>query len=139
MVTIILAIALLVAIVGQAVEIGIASWNIRRASRYRRREASAEHTAEQAVIQRQEMAGRVESLDEYASKISWLLKFLYKRYDKFADLEKEVNEGLKDVDGDTPLKELDAKYSDVKKALKIVRVTVRATERMDDLMESIDS
>jgi hypothetical protein len=63
MVTIIMAIALLVALVGLGVEIGVASWNIRRASRYLRREAIAEHTAAQAVEARQDMAKRLKFLD----------------------------------------------------------------------------
>jgi Lhr-like helicase len=136
---IILAIALLIAIAGLAVEIGIASWNIRRAGRYQRREAAAEHTAERAVGQQQNLAERMKSLDEYALKISWLLNFLYKRYDKFSDLEKEVAEGLKDVADDTPVEEINAKYKDLEKAMKIIRVTVKASERMGNLMESVAS
>jgi nitrous oxide reductase len=138
-VLIILAIALLAAVAGLAVEIGIASWNIRRADRYRRRAAAAEHTVEREVSQRQELAGRMESLDEYASKVSWLLNFLYKRYDKFADLEKEVNEGLKGITGDTPIGEARDRYNDLKKALKIVRAIVRVSERVGNLMESVAS
>jgi hypothetical protein len=139
MVTIILAIALLITIAVLAVEIGIVSWNICRTGRYLRKEAAAEHTAERAVKQWLDATKRVKFLDEYASKISWLLHFLYNRYDKFVDLENEVNEGLKDEDGDTPLDELDLKYNDLKKALKIVRVTMKAIERMDNPLESIAS
>jgi hypothetical protein len=139
MITIILAIALLIALAGLGLEIGIASWSIRRANRYQRREAAAEHTAERAVDQQQNMTDRMKSLDEYASKISWLLNFLYKRYDKFSDLEKEVAEGLKDVTGDTPVEEINAKYQDLKKAMKIIRVTAGISERMGNLMESIAS
>jgi hypothetical protein len=69
--------------------------------------------------------------------ISWLLNFLYKRYDFFADLEKEVNEGLKGVTGDTPIGEANAKYKDLKKALKFIRITVKASERMENLMNSV--
>jgi hypothetical protein len=139
MVTLILAIALLVALAGLGFEIGIASWNIRRANRYQRRESAAERTAERAVGERQDMANRHKSLDEYASKISWLLNFLYNRYDKFADLEKEVEEGLKGVTGDTLVWEAKTKYEDLKKALKIIKVTVRASERMENLMNSVSS
>jgi hypothetical protein len=139
MITIILAIALLVSLAGLGIEIGIASWNIRRASKYLRREAAAEHTAARAVEDRQEMAKRLEFLDGYASKISWLLNFLYNRYDKFADLEREVQEGLKGVTGDTPIAEADAKYKELKRALKIIRVTVKAFERMEDLANSINT
>jgi peptidoglycan hydrolase CwlO-like protein len=139
MVTIILAIALLLALCGLGLEVGITSWSIRRASRYQRREAAAEHTTERAVNERQDLAKRLESLDDYASKISWLLNFLYNRYDKFSDIETEVQGGLKEITGDTPLGEADARYKDLKKALKIIRVTVRASERMEDLMNSITS
>jgi CBS domain containing-hemolysin-like protein len=137
MVVLILAVALLVALVGLFVEIGVASWNIRRANRYQRKESAAERTAERAVNERQDMAKRLESLDNYASKISWLLNFLYNRYIKFADLETEVPEGLKGVTGDTLIGEADAKYKDLKKALKIIRVTVKASERMENLMDSL--
>jgi nitrous oxide reductase len=139
MVTLILAVAFLVILLGLVVEIGIASWNIRRANRYQRRESAAERTTERAIGERQDMAKRMESLEAYASKVSWLLNFLYNRYDKFADLETEVREGLKDVSGDTPIIELDAKYKDLKKALKLIRVTVRASERMENLVNSITS
>jgi hypothetical protein len=139
MVTIILAIALLVSLAGLGIEIGVASWNIRRASRYLRREAAAEHTAERAVEARQDMANRLEALGNYASKISWLLNFLYNRYDKFADLEKEVQEGLKGVTEDTSIGEADAKYKELKRALKIIRTTVKVVERMEDLANSINT
>jgi nitrous oxide reductase len=139
MITFILAIAFLVTLLGLVVEIGVASWNIRRANRYQRRESAAERTTERAINERQDMAKWMESLDAYASKVSWLLNFLYNRYDKFADLETEVREGLKDASGDTPIGELDAKYKDLKKALKTIRVTVRASERMETLMNSITS
>jgi hypothetical protein len=139
MVTIILAVALLVTLMGLGIEIGVASWNIRRADRYRRRETAAGHTAERAVEARQDMAKRMESLDDYASKISWLLNFLYNRYDKFADLEKEVQEGLKGVTGDTPIGEADARYKELKRALKIIHVTVKALERMENLANSINA
>jgi hypothetical protein len=139
MVTIILAIALLVAIAGLAVEIGIASWNIRRAGRYLGRKTIAEFATEKAFEQQQEIAEKLTSLDEYASKISWLLCFLYGRYDKFIDLEKEVNEGLKNLDDTTPIEEVEQKYKDLKKALKIIRVTVKASERMDSIATQIRS
>jgi peptidoglycan hydrolase CwlO-like protein len=139
MVTIILAIALLIALLGLGIEIGVASWSIRRANKYHRRESAAEHTTERAIEERQDMAKRLESLDDYASKISWLLNFLYNRYDKFVDLETEVQEGLKGITGDTPIGEIDAKYKDLKKALKLIRVTVRTSERMGNLMNSITS
>jgi hypothetical protein len=82
---------------------------------------------------------RLESLDDYASKISWLLYFLYNRYDKFADLETEIQEGLSGVTGDTSIGEADAKYKDLKKALRLVRVTVKASERMEHLVSSINA
>jgi hypothetical protein len=75
----------------------------------------------------------------YASKISWLLNFLYNRYDKFADLEREVQEGLKGVTGDTLIGEADAKYKELKRALKIIRVTVKAFERMESLANSVNT
>jgi DNA anti-recombination protein RmuC len=137
MLTVFLTVALLVALVGLGIEIGVASWNIRRANRYRLRESAAERTAERAVGERQDVVWRLEALDDYASKISWLLNFLYNRYNKFADLETEVQEGLKGVTGDTSIGEADDKYRDLKKALKFIRVTVKASERMENLMDSV--
>jgi small-conductance mechanosensitive channel len=137
MLTLILSISLLVSLAGLGVEIGIASWNIRRANRYRRRAYAAEHTAERAVGEQQDMEKRMEYLDDYTSKIFWLLKFLYNRYNKFPDLETEVQDGLKDVDGNTSIGEADTRYKDLKKALKLIRVTMKASERMEDLMNSI--
>jgi hypothetical protein len=139
MITIILAISLLVALMGMGIKIGVASWNIRRASRYRRGELAAKYTMNLAVNEQQDMAKKLASLDEYASKISWLLNFLYNRYDKFADIEMEVQDGLIGVTPDTPIREADAKYKDLKKALKLIRVTVRVSERMENLMNSITS
>jgi gas vesicle protein len=139
MIIIILAVALLIALAGLGFEIGVASWSIRRADRYRRSEAAAGRTAERAIRERRNTAGRMESLDDYASKLSWLLNFLYNRYGKFADLEAEVNEGLKDVSGDTSVGELDAKCGDLKKALKIIRVTAKTFERMENLADSVNT
>jgi hypothetical protein len=124
----ILAIAISVAIAGLAVEIGIASWTTYKAHMCQREKADMERTAEWAISQ------QMKSLDEYA----WLLNFLYKRYDKFTDLEKEINDGLKDVTGDIFIGEADDRYKDLKKALKIIQVTVKASERMDKPMKSID-
>jgi hypothetical protein len=143
MVTIILAIALLVTLTGLVVEVGITSWNIRRAKRYRREKFIAEWEqgtkAKQAVSQRHELVERLWSMDKYASKISWLLDFLSKRYDGFVDLETEINDGLKDVTGDTSVGETDDRYNALKKAMKIIRATVKAPERWDNLMKSTAS
>jgi hypothetical protein len=129
----ILAIALLVAIAGRAVEIGIASWSIRRTDRYRHRSAAAECATERESERRRNLINKTEAVSEYATKASWLLNFLHKRYGKFADLEKEIDEGPKDVTGDTPVGEADARYNDLKNALKIIRVTVKLSERMENL------
>jgi hypothetical protein len=134
---IILSFALLFAIIGLCVEIGIASWNIRRAGEYRRKASAAERTSERAVNERRDLENRMKFMDDYATEISWLLNFLYNRYDKFADLETEVQEGLNGVTDDTSIGEADGKYKDLKKALKLIRVTVKASERMDNLMSSV--
>jgi hypothetical protein len=120
MTTIILAIALLVALTGLSIEIGITSWSIRRVSKFKRRKAVAEHT-----------------LDKYAENITWLLDFLYNRYGKFADLEMEVQEGVKGVTGDMPIGETDDKYKDLKRASNLIHVTVGASDRMKNLMNSM--
>jgi hypothetical protein len=143
MVTIILAIALLVTLAGLVVEVGITSWNIHMTKRHRREKFIAEWERDtgtkRAVNQQQELSDRLEFLDDYASKISWLLDFLYKRYDRFADLETEINDGLKDVTGDSPVGETDDRYNALKKAMKIIRVTVKVPERWDSLKESVVS
>jgi hypothetical protein len=132
MATIILAIALLIALVGLGVEIGIASWSIHRANGCRRGESAAER----ALSERRELSERMEILDEYASKISWLLNFLYKRYDKFADLEKEIDEARKGATGGALIGEIDDRYKDLKTALKVIRTTANAFERMGWPVES---
>jgi hypothetical protein len=137
MVTIILSIALLLAVIGLCVEIGIASWIIRKTRWCRHERLAAERKADRADDRRRDMAKRVESLDDYASGISWLLNFLYNRYNKFADLETEVQEGLDGVTVDTSIGEADDRYKDSKKALKLIRVTVKASERMENLVDSI--
>jgi hypothetical protein len=137
MVIIILAVALLVALTGLGIEIGVASWNIRRANKYKGRELNADYTAARAVVRQQSLEKQLKSLDDYASKISWLLNFLYNRYGKFVDIEMEVRDGLIGVTEGTPIGEAEAKYKDLKKALKIIWVTVKASERMGNLMNSI--
>jgi hypothetical protein len=139
MVSFILAIALLISLAGLGIEIGVASWSIRRANKHRGRKRSADYAAARAADRQRDLEKRLEFLDDYASKISWLLNFLYNRYDKFSDIEMEVQGGLKEITGDTPLGEADARYKDLKKALKLIRVTVRASGRMENLMDSIAS
>jgi uncharacterized phage infection (PIP) family protein YhgE len=139
MLTVILSAALLLAIAGLGIEIGVASWSIRRANRYRRKADAATYGREHAIDRRQRMAKKLESMDSYASGITWLLDFLYNRYDKFSDLEKEVEDGLNGVTGDTPAGEADGRYRDLKKALKLITVTVKAAERMDSLVDSIEA
>jgi hypothetical protein len=134
---IILAIALLVAVSGLAVEIGIASWNIRRAERYLRGEFAAKRSMERALARQKELGEQLDSLCEYASKASWLLGFLHKRYNNFADLEEEISAGPAGMDGDTSVGEADDTYRDLKKAMKIVRVTVKASKRMESIIGQI--
>jgi hypothetical protein len=82
------------------------------------------------------MEERLESLDEYASETSWLLKFLYNRYDKFSDLETEVLEGCSRR---SPVGEADERDKDLKRALKLIRVTMKASGRTENenLMDNI--
>jgi hypothetical protein len=64
-------------------------------------------------------------------------QFIYDRYDKFADLEAEARESLRSVTEDTPIGEADDRRNDLKKALKIIRATVKASERMQNLVNSL--
>jgi hypothetical protein len=126
MVTIILAVALLIALTGLGVEIGITSWNIRRANRYQCRKPSTEYITEQAIDARCGIARRVEFLDDYVSKISWVLNLLYNRYNKFDDIEKEIENGLVGVTLDTPIGEADDGYRDLEEALQLIKGTIKA-------------
>jgi DNA-binding PadR family transcriptional regulator len=139
MAVIILAIALLIALVGLGVEIGIASWSIRRAGRHRRKESAARDIAKESMRDRDRASDRAEALDNYASRISWLLRFLYNRYNKFADLEAEVQDGLKDVSDESLAQEAKEKFEDLKKALKIIQITAKASEHIENLMDSLSS
>ncbi|MDR2783709.1 MAG: hypothetical protein LBB48_07730 [Treponema sp.] len=124
MVTIILTVALLVALAGLCVEIGVASWNIIRANRYWRKGSAAEYAAKRASGKRRDMGKRMEFLDDYVSKILWLLSFLYKRYARFSDLEDEIETGLRDLSGDTSVMEADAGYKNLERALEIIKAAV---------------
>jgi hypothetical protein len=135
---IILAIGLLLALSGLAVEIGVASWNIRRAGRYRYRAQIAERATERAVRFQKEAESETATLDTYASKISWLLGFLSKRYDSFSDIEKEVADGVKDVEG-ISIEDANEKFMELKKALKIIRATVRVSGQVEALVTSFTS
>jgi hypothetical protein len=112
MVTIIFAAALLVALTGLGIEIGIASWSIRRAGGYRRKLSSAMNALEQMSNPRSE------SLDGRESSISWLLNFLYHRYARFSDLEEEIDGGSGDASGGGPGR------ADLERALDIIKFAV---------------
>jgi hypothetical protein len=136
MVTIFLVTALLIAVMGLGVEIGVASWSIRRAEKYRQKADDEEQAKALAARRRRSMEDRLKSLDEYASRITWLLDFLYNRYDKFSDMETEVEGGLKEVTESTSIGEADDRYKDLKKALKLIQATVKAFERIENLETS---
>jgi hypothetical protein len=104
------------------VEIGIASWSIRRANRYWSRESAAKRTSEQIAGEQQSMTMRIHFLNNHVSEISWLLNFLYNRYNKFVDLETEIRDGLDGVTGDTSTGEADDKYKDLNKAWAIIGI-----------------
>jgi len=135
MVTILL-IALLILVAGLAVEIGIASWNIRRAGRYQRQRDAAESQVASMKDRVEHTSEKFRSLDKYATDISWLLRFLYNRYDKFADIDKEIEEGVNET-AETPISEANKRFQDMKRAIKIVKVTVRASEKIEGFMGSI--
>jgi hypothetical protein len=135
--TVILATALMIALFGLGFEIGIASWSIRRANRYRLKKSSVERISEQAINERRRVEERMNFLDNYASDISWLLKFLYNRYNKFVDLETEFQEGLKNVGEDTSVEEAKKRYDELKRALKLILITVKVAERKKELVDSI--
>jgi len=121
MVTVITMIALFFVAVALAVEVCITSWSIRRASRYRGQRDSFAERAENAVE-------NFNSLNKYATDISWLLRFIYKHYDQLSDLEKKLDNDLSDED-----------RKEFKRAIKLVKVTVRASERIEESMGMIAS
>lgn len=137
MVTNILFIALLVLVAALTVEVGIASWNIRRANWYRREKSIAEAKADLRDKQVKHITDKFHAMNKYASNISWLLKFLYHRYDKFADIDKELEEGVKDSTGKTPIVEMDKKYQDMKRAVKIAKITIRASDNIEGYVNTI--
>jgi hypothetical protein len=118
MLTIILAAALLAALAGLCFEIGIASWTIREMKRYTRKaladKREAERTAEERML----------SVSNFANRVLRAIDFLYVRYNKFADLENELSEGLKEADGDTDIGEADSRYRNLEGVMKIIRLAV---------------
>jgi hypothetical protein len=64
-------------------------------------------------------------------------QFVYNRYDKFAGLEAEARESLKGVADGTPIGEVDDRRNGLRKALKIVRATVKTSERMENMANSV--
>ena len=135
MVTIIMGIIMLVILAALVVEIGIASWNIRRANRYRTKSNIAENQAESMRGQVEHIKEKYRNLDKYSTDISWLLKFLYNRHDKFDDLDRDIEEYNKDREAlsNEEVKKLD----DLKRAQKLVKVTVRASDRLNGFMTTI--
>ena len=137
MVVFILVLALLILIAALAVEVGVASWNIRRAGRYRRQKDVAERQSE-AMKNRLELTNeRFRSLDKYATDISWLLKFLHTRYDKFSDIDAEIAKGVCKGEMTGASSEASKNYSDLVSAVRLLKITIRASEKMDGLMTSI--
>ena len=132
MVNLLLFVAVLVLAAGLGVQICITSWNIRRANRYQRQRNAAESQSASMKDRVEHTSEKFRSLDKYATDISWLLRFLYNRYDKFADIDREIEEGSA---GKPP--EADKQFLDLKRAIKIVKVTVRASEKIESFMGSI--
>ena len=123
MVTVILSVSLLLVSIGLAVEIGVASWNLRRAGR-------AMRNAERAEEDTRGLSEQVTALYRYAAKIARFLRVLYKRYSFFSDIEKELNEGL-NVTDDTPIGEAEDRYNDLKKAMKIINLLRRFSDNSE--------
>ena len=131
----ILAVAILLG--GLIAQICIASWNIRRAGRYRTKWNCAEDRASVMEKRVEQITEKFRAMDKYATDISWLLNFLYNRYEKFADIDKELEEGIKDVPDGTSVAEVDKKVQDMKRALKLIKVTVRASNKINEFMSTI--
>ena len=119
----ILAIAMIILALGLGFQIGIASWQIRRANRYKRATRRLEGAYEH-------LKDKFGSLDKYATDISWLLDFLYSRYSRFEDIENELTR-----DSEEPIENLD----DKKKALRLIKITVRAADNIKGCMKTIAS
>jgi hypothetical protein len=126
MVMIILSLAaLLISLTSLGIEIGITSWSIHRANRYKRRWLAARRELERMTDDYECASKQLDFLNEYASENLWLLNFLYDRYNKFADLEKELREGEADSSGDG-----DGRYGEMKRALRLIRAAARSLKRM---------
>ena len=115
---------------GLAVQIGVASWNIRRADRYRKQKDAAEKQAASSKELADHIAEKFHGLDKYATNISWLLKFLFDRYNKFTDIEKELTEDKPDGVEDNYKKDLE-------RAVKLIKITVRASDKVEGLITSV--
>ena len=123
---------------GLAVETGIATWSIRRASMYKAKKIIAESQVEDMKRKVEHTTEKFQMLDRYATEISWLLKYLYNRYGKFTDIEKDVKDGIKSIARpEDKVEETNKRYTDLVRAAKLMKVTVRATEKVEDLLSSI--
>jgi hypothetical protein len=118
----------LAAVTGLGVEIGIASWNIRRANKYRRREYGAEQAREQAADALCNMERRLECLDDYASKVSQVLSLLVSCYKRSLNFEKEANLG-----------KADAEFKKLKEALGHIPVLVETDNSEKNTAESTEN
>jgi len=141
MLVIIFVVAFFVLIGSLAVEIGIASWNIHRANRYRQRKERAETFAEVKKEEVERITDKFRTLDKYATDISWLLSFLYGRYNNFSDISEELEKGVpkQTDDGSAPVSEVDRKYQDLKQAEKIIKRTVGVYNKIEGMMTSVAS
>ena len=122
----------LIAVLG--IEVCITSWSIRRAKRYKWQRDEAKRSVESLKEREERTTQRFRDLDRYATDISWLLGFLYNRYGNFADIDKEAEElGGTIKEGDPP----NEKYDDLLKAIRLIKITVRACENIKSFMNSI--
>ena len=139
MVVTVLAIVLLFVLTALVLQIGIASWNIRRANRYRQQRDIHQDQVNSMKKRMEHTGEKFQELDKYATDISWLLKFLHDRYDGFTDLDKEIAEGIKEGVSGEAVDKTNKRYTDLLRAVKILKVTVRASEKIENFMGSIAS
>jgi len=139
MVVMVMLVIFIIVVVALGVEVCITSWSISRASSYKRQKLIAEEQSNSLKQQVESITNKFRCLDEYATKISWLLAFLNNRYGKFADIDTELEKGIQPDDGSTAVSEMNQKYQDLKRAVKILKTTIRVYDKIDGIMTSIAS
>ena len=139
MITIEVLMALLIFLmVALTTQIGIASWNIHRANRYRRDKELANVLLKSKEKQVDCIIEKYRAMDKYATNITWLLNFLYDRYNKFEDIDKELEKTCENLTEETSVEE-SKKVQNMKRALRLIKTTARVADNIYSYMNTISA